>query len=377
MLVGRPRIRIQNPVIHFGATASLKQSDRPLDTAEDEYLPPQIPAPLNLLESFQDDPDLGHVTPKLSAMRVSRVMPTTGLTKEQRRPLRNSAPQTIRAVPACSARVRYSKVNGHSSKPSVIASLDFEVTPMAQCSVRLEDINLQMAAGSCEDLMGRGGPKLPLTCQPKDDLTFLYRLTTNEALEALGQSSYTRTLEIRITVTALVSDDCHPRIVMRWRANIDLSATLNPSFGGPSQGLQRNRRPTVLTPVAAASEHASAPSAGAPGPEGARSGDDAGLTVSVTGPEHVYQGCTFTRRVFIVNRSNRVRQLALLVIPVRGEAEASKDSLSRRNPLQRSGGTTRSTAEAVMDDIDIYALQKQLEINAAAVVSLSTDVRVG
>lgn len=366
---------MQNPVINFTANASLRPEEQATSgTREEEYLPSKVPASLNLLESFKHDPALGDVTPRLSAMRVSRVMPATRLARELRRPLRNSAPQSIRAVPAVSARVRYSKLTGHASRPSVIASLDFEVTPMAQCNIRLEHLELRMAEGTCEDLMGLGGMRLPLECRPRDDLTFLYRLTPDESLEGLGQTSSSRALEIRITVTALVSDDCQPTILMRWRANIDLSATLNPSFGGPSPSLQRSRRPTLLG-VAAPGADPTGPPSGTAASDASRSGEDMGLTLSISGPEEVYQGRTFTWTVFIVNRSSKARKLALLVMPNRRRGE-TKESLSRKVSAAKSNGI-RPIAEAVLDENSVYELQRGLKAETTELVSLSTDVRVG
>ncbi len=47
----RPRLRLQNPLVVFAATASLKPAEQIEDaTLKEEYLPSQVPSGINLLE---------------------------------------------------------------------------------------------------------------------------------------------------------------------------------------------------------------------------------------------------------------------------------------------------------------------------------------
>src|SRR6266513_1327202 len=126
---------MQNAMIVFAASANLKPVEPAKTEVTEEYLPSQTPSDLNLLESFGGDPELASLSPHLSALRVSRVVPATQVAKELLRPLRNISQRAFRAVPAVSSRMRYSRLNTHASQPSIIASLDFDVTPFADCNV--------------------------------------------------------------------------------------------------------------------------------------------------------------------------------------------------------------------------------------------------
>jgi len=74
----RPRLRLQNPSIVFTATANLKPAEHvEAEALKEEYLPSQAPSGMNLLESFNDDPAFKGIKPRLSALRVSQVAPST------------------------------------------------------------------------------------------------------------------------------------------------------------------------------------------------------------------------------------------------------------------------------------------------------------
>ncbi|KAI9816401.1 MAG: hypothetical protein M1832_005068 [Thelocarpon impressellum] len=358
-------------------SAIVNDSEEPLilvHVREEEYLPSMVPAGLNLLESFHDDPALAHIAPRLSALRVSRVVPAAQVTKELLRPLRNSSQQTFRAVPAVSARVRYSRLTKYTSQVSVIALLDFEVTPVAECNVALEAVEVRLGDGTCEDLMGPQGLTLPLKCGPKDDVTFLYRLTPNEGTDPLvPHMSNFRSLEIYVSITAFVSEDCRPEITMRWRTNVDLSATVNPTFGGPSQSLQRSHRPTSL-PMTPSADGIGSQTV-VPGSETQQPVETLGVTLSISGPARVYEGLTFKWVVSIVNRSSSHRKLALVAIPGRRRVEVRKQASRVTNTGGSRGGA--DMAAAVVDENVIYAMQKGAHMETAELVSISSDVRVG
>ena len=372
-----PRIRGQSPIIHFSLDATLNPEERSSSTVfEDEYLPSRVPAAPDSLEAFKNDPGLGDAVPRLSTSRLSRVMPTARKMDLVNRPLRPCAPLKIRAIPAVRARVRYSQLKGHHSRPAVIASLDFEVTPMAQCEVRLDTVDLRVVEGGCEDLMGQNSVQLPLICRPKDELTFLYRLTPTYGDDATtSPGNHSRTLEIHIAVTALVSPDCQPKILMRWRANIDLSATLEPCFGRSTPLLQGSRRPMSLPSAAPGATDYSGASNDLTGLESIRNGEDLGLLVSISGPEDVCRNQTFTWTVFIVNHSSKLRKLALTVLTHPTSEESQESHL--RAASSTSVDNSASIAEAVVDERAIYAMQKTLKAEPARLISLSTEVAIG
>ncbi|KAH0544067.1 hypothetical protein FGG08_001685 [Glutinoglossum americanum] len=380
VLLSRPRIRMQNVIVVFAASANLKPVEQTkAEDIEEEYLPSQTPSDLNLLESFKDGPAWASIAPHLSALKVSRVVPATQITKELLRPLRNISQRTFRAVPAVSSRVRYSKLNTYASNPSIIASLDFDVTPFADCSVVLDWVNLELSGGTVEALTGPHGSGIPLTCRPRDDVTFLYRLTPDGIIETVSHKSNVRSLEVSITAVALVTEDCHPRIEMKWRTNVDFSAPLNPSFSGPSQHLQRVNRPSNLPVISAAGATPSS----VPTTIGSRpltlgadtlplgeydhqksgSSGDLGLTITFSGPRDVHVGGVFQWEVFIVNRSSRPRKLALVAIPKRRRADTKRSA--PRPPSTGSGRKVGLVTDAVVDENIIYAMQRSAVMEPA------------
>ncbi|KAI9839976.1 MAG: hypothetical protein M1819_000168 [Sarea resinae] len=392
--LSRPRQRIQSPAIYFSASANLRPAEKvDTDVVEEEYLPSQVPAGLNLLESLQDDPVLAGVNPRLSALRVSRVAPATRVAKELLRPLKNKSQRRFRVAPALTSRVRYSRLNTSVSQAVIIASLDFEVTPFAGYDTELKTIEIELPGGYAEALEGPQGTGLPVICQPRDDITFLYKLTPDSSTPGSQSSANLRDLNVSVGASILVSEDCRPRITMRWKAPVDFSMPVNPSFGAPTQLMQRNHRPSSL-PVDGAMSGTGAPdkaSSQAPGNRAstqsiqsidsdvsrqrASSTSGLGITLTFSGPETVHVGDPFRWSVFIVNRSNRHRKLGLVPVPRR-----RKTDFRRHLPRPSSSSGRRkddSIADAVVDENIVYAMQRNAIMEPAELVSLSTDVRVG
>ncbi|KAH0566083.1 hypothetical protein GP486_000521 [Trichoglossum hirsutum] len=388
----RPRIRMQNAMIVFSLSANLKPVEQATtDVIEEEYLLSQVPSDLNLLESFRDDPALASIAPHLSASKVSRVVPAPQITKELPRPLRNISQRAFRIVPAVSSRVRYSRLNTYANKSSIIASLDFDVTPFADCTIVLNRVNLELDGGDVEALTGPHGTGIPLTCRPRDDITLLYRLTPDGAVEMNSPKSNNRSLEITISAIALVTGDCHPQIEIKWRANVDFSASLNSSFSGPSQYLQRINRPPnlpaappvgptpsstfTMTSSRSLTLGADALPIGEYSHQRSGSSGDLGLTITFSGPQEVRVGEVFQWEVFVVNRSSRPRKLTLVVIPKRRKADTKRSA--PRPPSSGSGRKIGFVTDAVVDENIVYAMQKSTVMESAELVCLSTDVRIG
>lgn len=365
-------------------------------TGQERYLPSAVPAQYNLFEALQDDASLGGAAPYLSASRVSRFTPSTDAVKGALRPLRQHTKRIFSAVHAASARLRYSRLKSYEAKPTVLASLEFEVAPTVRCDLRLEKVDLKLAQGFVEPLTTDSSLVVPLRCQPRDHIVLLYKFTPEEDLGTnTANNLHTKALEISISATALVSEDCQPEILMRWRTSVDFSTPLNPSYGGPSQHLQRPHRPSSL-PAPAALGSASAvvstasssarasltepdPSSSSgvnPGRYRAISIGDVGVTMTFSGPQYVYVGEAFQWDVFVVNRSNKIRTLALLALPksrTRPKRHISKSSSSSAGVREDD-----DAADAVVDENILYATQKNAVIEPAGLVNLSTDdLRVG
>ena len=165
----------------FSATANLKPAEQvQADVTDDEYLPSRQPSGFNLLESFNNDPALEGVKPRLSALRVSRIIPTTHVSKDLMRPLKNISRRSTRVVPAFSVRVRYARPSSTPSNPSIMASMDVDITPFAGLEIQLETVTFKVTGGVVEDLNNTQGMTLPMKCLPRDDVTFLYRVRPDD-----------------------------------------------------------------------------------------------------------------------------------------------------------------------------------------------------
>jgi len=86
-------------------------------------------------------------------------------------------------------------------------------------------------------------------------------------------------------------------------------------------------------------------------------------------------GTPFIWEVFIVNRSDRPRKLALVVIPRRRRS----DRLITNRPPSTGDGRIKDPkiADAVLDENILHAMQKHAAIEPAEIICFSTDVRVG
>lgn len=385
----RPRLRLQNPSVVFSAMANLKAPEQiQSDAITEEYLPSQVPSGMNLLEAFSDDPALGGIKPRLSALRVSQVKPVTQATKELMRPLKNISRHSIKVYPAINARVRYSRANTTSANVAVMASLDVDITSFANCEITVKQIKLAIVGGSVEDLNTMSGLTLPIDGRPQDDITFLYRLLPDDT--DVTNKTQIRNLEISITATANLSDICQPQISMRWTTSLDFTPPLNPGFGHPTQPIQRPHRPAQLS-IGSAVEAPTVSTLAASRPDALPSVDittrqkrdssvpDFGVTMTFSSPpvsKPIYPGIPFTWSVFIVNRSDRPRKLALSVLPKRRRTEAARIT---RPPSTGHGATRKDpkTADAALDSNIINAMQKNAAIEPTDIVCLSTDTRVG
>lgn len=355
----------------FIASASLNPSEpcRSQDP-EDDYLPALVPASTNMLQPLSGDKS--QKEPFLPASRLLRVVPTT----YNEDPIYNIQQQhghPFRVVPAASARIRYSRLNSYTGVPTTVASLDFEVTPFLTCDVSFEKADLSLSEGAIVSLSEIPGLTLPLTCRPRDDVTLVYKLTPEYGPETNPSSTaMISSLEISLEAVILLSDDCHPRIAMQWRTNVDFSMALNPTFGGPSQALQRNNRPASLS---MSSQSGATPNRSSLR-ERAYSVTDGGVTISFSGPVRVQVGSPFSWDVFIVNRSHAPRKFALIAIPRRKRVDP-RGHVARPSSSSMSGRKEDQVAEAVTDDNIVHARQKSVAGQEAELISLSTDIRVG
>ncbi|KAL8863080.1 MAG: hypothetical protein Q9178_000453 [Gyalolechia marmorata] len=383
---GRPRVRMQHPMISFKASGTLREPVSAVSTDPgDRLLSSGVPASINVLEPLSGDRELQGINPRLTVLRLDRISTTATLAATEYS-IRSRPHKPFPALPAISARVRYSKFNASSVRPATIASLDIETSPFQDEEIQLTDVNMQLSDGSAQDLCAGHAINLPMTCQPRDNVVFLFRLlVSNDQGHESRSKSLPRTLHIWINARVLCSGQCRPNIQMRWKTTVDFSSALNPSYGGPSQAMQRSNRPTSL-PLTPGSENKGA---SLQDPGIGRDSDDRlpqratvipgyGVTMTLTGPRDVYVGQPFTWDVFLVNRSDKARSLAILVIP-RGKARDHKTQMPRTSGSSTVAGQRRGIdrAETITDENRLYSMQKSNCHDPISIVCLSTDVRIG
>jgi hypothetical protein len=272
--------------------------------------------------------------------------------------------------------------------PSVIVSLDVDITPFANCEVTLKKAEVKINGGTVEDLNVVSGMTLPITSLPQDDITFLYRLQPDD-LDATNKSQI-RTLEITILAIANLSELCQPQLSMFWTTSLDFTPPLNPGFGHATQPIQRPHRPAQLSIGSALETTPTVSSLAITRPDALPSIDvttrhqrnpsipDFGVTMTFTAPppnKPIYPGNPFAWSIFIVNRSDRPRKLALMAIPKRRRTEAR----ITRPPSTGYGSSKRDpkVADAVVDENIVYAMQRNSAVDSTEIVCLSTDTRVG
>ena len=383
---GRPRIRLHSPTIFFRLSATLRP-DKEVNSPKDSLLPNGIPGSINLLESLKGDPALNGVEPWLSDSKLHGISPKNHEGYVSDGNLRVGTQMAFRGLPAISSRVRYSKSNGKAGRLSVIATLDVETGAFTDEDISITHVNMQLSEGSTED-MGKGiAPLLPLKCRPKDNPTFLFRLTPSGPGLVASNQSLAQTVLITVHATVLVSETCRPRIEMRWKTGIDFSTALNPPYGAPGPSMQRPNRPISLQrtsstadgdtmPVSAREGKASHESESYEQQHRASSVVDFGISITFTAPKAVYVGEVFFWNVLILNRSSKPRQLALIIIPRRRKGFIGTHS-AKSSSSSMKGRKDGKFADSVIDENVLYAMQRNAGHEAMQVISMSTDVRVG
>ena len=354
----------------------------PRSEANDPFLPSGKPFAANLLRPLQDDPALKGTEPRLSALRFSRIPPSTRPRRSETIPLKVASRRAVRAVSGISARVRYHRSRASSRNSAVTASLDVEIPSFTLHAVSLESINLQFLDGRVEMIAGDHVLKLPLNCRPHDNIVFLYHLIPNlGSLDQYQSTSPSRSLEVSIDATVLVSSTCRPRIEMRWKATIDFSTTLNPDFGRPGQSIQRDNRPTSLPALRVAPTDSLSTYKNSSDSQSNRQSRTPvlpiGITVTFTTIDDIYVGEPFRWDIFVVNRSSKARTLALVAIPKRNAATQIPTRPVSSVPKTEVPNQADKVADAVLDENVLYTMQRGLGKEGVGLVCLSPEVRIG
>lgn len=338
----------------------------------DDYLPSRVPTALNLLQSFENDPALTDIHPRLSALRINKIAPTAPVSKELVRPIRNGQRRLFRALPALIWRMRYSKVQASLSDTSLMASLELEVAYMTGYPITIDDVRLSLRGGHVKCISDNGG--VPRTHKPGDQLVYLYKITPNVAPDGslfFGPESYFMTLDIKANV--LASAECRPVVTINWQTAVDFLAEQNT---GLVKVAHRLSNPALQLPNESELDSLSTHDDG----QRAENYQNkvVNITLTISGPSHVTVGETFHWKIFIVNRSDKARKLAVLVIPRRKRDYEKHKQQSSTSSLEKHRADRKGLiASAVLDENIVYAKQKSARTEAADLLCLTTDVRVG
>lgn len=332
------------------------------EVIDDEYLPSEIPQPINLLQPFANDPALGGLKPKLSALRISRSAPVAPVPKQLLRPLRSGPRRLFRAAPAFLWRVRFTKSAAPSEPNVTIASVDLEITPFAGSNVSINQMKLSISPGHVEPL----GPQLPLLSQPGDQVTLLYRLRPpmSDSNTFIGNQAYHLTLNAAAGV--LVSKTCTPQIRIDWTTPVDLPSTRPNSRAGTSKPASKPLGPDSL------------PISDPIGPPASSSITANGVFFTISGPQEVEVGEIFKWQLFVVNRSDKVHRLAVLAMPKRRHMDRRHGAIESTSSFKMTTEDGKyAIAEPVLDDDVIYTLQRNAVQEPTELICLSPDVRIG
>jgi hypothetical protein len=409
---------VQLPSVVFSGVASLRLSTAAagqLGGIDEGYMQSCMPSGMNLLESFAHDPLMGGITPRLSGQRVSKVAPLTKPRDALHR-INGLQQLKVKIYPVLHTRVRFSRPNTTPPSASMIALLEVDFTPYFDCEISLDKLTLGVTDGTVEDLNIQDGMDLPLSCVAHDHLTFLYKLAPRQ-LDVVHKTM-ARDLIITIEVVVLLRpegepDPCTPRLVMTWTTALDFTPPVNPGFGQPkTTPIQRSHRPSQLSISGGVdSQPLVSPSVirpdALPTLEAATARPfeaalpDFGITMTFTGPSKpVCLGDEFTWTVFVVNRTRpdvvtptsaiqvhpptaSARKLMLVPIPRRRRNELrvvrppSTAGLPGSGSGSGPGKRDPLVADAVLDESLVHAMQRNSVVDAAELVCLSADVRVG
>ncbi|KAF2761865.1 hypothetical protein EJ05DRAFT_496753 [Pseudovirgaria hyperparasitica] len=385
--LGHPRIRLSRPAIYFVVSASSRAVEPTESTdAEDEYMASLEPSPLNLLQAFSDNPSFGNTRPKLSAIRATKLSLTNPLSRELLRPIRNATRRLFKAAPAFIWRIRYTRWHSSTSVNAVVASLDIEATSFAGGHVTIKDVKIILTEGHVLPYPVIGFDKDTTQCKPGDQITMLFKLTSDASSRfTRSQEKIVCPLHLTINAEVLISNVCKPSVTVSWRTAVEFSADLIPD-PGKSYTLERPVSQASVPRVESSGN--TQLSSSNPGPDslpnvednetfsGLHTLSDISMAVTVTGPQKIRMGESFKWDIFIVNKSETPRRLAVAAIPRRRKGD-HKGHATNASSSSHKLDLNDAIADAIVDENVVYARQRNAKAEPVELICLSTDVRIG
>lgn len=389
--LNRPRFRVSQPSIVLipSATISAQQQD---ENRKDDDLAPFQPLEANLLEPMRFIPGFQQNPPYLAASRLERVLPLT-TTHTSRFHIQHVPSRRHKAVPAAIARIRYNRINTLSPLPINIALLDIEIIPFVQINATVDAVELALKNGRVEPIMP---DFLPIQCHSGDCITLIHKLqqdlSTSDSHVVSVVNPNIDILSIKVRLSVHSSKECHPSITIDWTTHVDFSQALNPSFGPPSQPIQRPNRPTSL-PAITSTDNSTTPINNA---ISLRPTSDvvarSGLCVSFTAPENVVEvGVPFSWKVIVVNNSLKVAKITIIPLPRMQRQTTQAQSIAKRHAPKSSTASFHPSerrhtknedgvdiAQAVVDENVVYAMHHSNVLPPETdLMALTAELRIG
>ncbi|KAJ4352872.1 hypothetical protein N0V95_003847 [Ascochyta clinopodiicola] len=365
--IARPQGRFHKPAIYFQPIASLKPDvTAKKHESHDDYLTSRVPPALNLLQSFEHDPALAGIHPRLSAMRISKMAPSAPLAREMVRPIKTGQRPLFRVVPPLMWRTRFAKMQTSLADLSLMASLDMEVSQYTAYDIKIKKVSLSLQGGVIDAL---ADIDTTTRYSPGDQLGYLYKLTPDlgpDGTPALGREGHILTLNIEADI--LVSDDCKPPVLIQWRTAVDFANEQTSSLIKAAHRLSNaSHAGSIKSPDALPAHDIQ---------EGAVPSNAINVTITISGPPSVRVGEVFHWDVFMVNRSDKARRLAIMVIAKR-KRDVHRPQSSASSIGGHGMGKEELVATAVLDENIVYARQKSVKSESTDLVCLTTDIRLG
>jgi hypothetical protein len=240
-----------------------------------------------------------------------------------------------------------------------------EITHFAGCDISIDQVGLDLTAGIAEPI----GIRMPFRGRPGEQIVLLYaiRLSKSPNLPA-ALASNPRILSVKFSVKCLISEDLSPNIVLEWKRSLEMLLDKLNESGSEGEVVGQDhsalRGPDYL-PYSREPVEISAPS-----------GFSDGVNVTVSGPKEVYAHEAFKWDVLIVNRSEKLQRFAIITIPKRRLSD-TYPTARRQNPSTPSNQGKLALPSAVLDDSNVYSLQRGACLGSTDIICLSPDVRVG
>lgn len=366
--LGRPRVRLQAPSILFKVSASLQPALREKVQDADPYLPSGVPLSTNILQPLGENAASKIVLPQFSALRRNRnVSNKDDAVVLDVLPLKVVPRRACRVIPALSSRIRVQKSPFNIGASSMIGALEIDIPPSAQYAMQIAGATITLPQGIVKDISGGTIPKFPMTVRARDQLVCLYSLCQDA--QATAQGVGVQTLEVLISVSVLVSVECHPQVRVRFKANVDFlgAAGLGTQLQNPST--QRSVKPI----------HPSEPSVkpddqltdASSDNQISTSKEKMGIVIKFTAKGPVYVGEPFRWEVFVINRSKKQRRIGLSMLHKR--RVSSRPTSIQAGPQQEK----ESLAKAFTDDGLLHNMIKSHSQDTTHILCLNTDVKIG